>query len=78
MIARFVTLLPQPDSPTSPSVSPRATSKSIPLTAKTAPSWVRKRTTSLRTERSGSGTPPGEALVRSAVAEPAPVWVVIA
>ncbi len=35
MIARPVVLLPQPLSPTSPSVSPRSTSKLIPVTALT-------------------------------------------
>ena len=35
MIARPVVLLPQPDSPTRPSVSPRRTSKLIPDTALT-------------------------------------------
>ena len=45
MIARFVTLLPQPDSPTSPSRSPSSSSKLIPLTAWTVPSWVRNWTT---------------------------------
>src|ERR1041384_4080104 len=35
-----VTLLPQPDSPTMPSVSPAATSNEMPLTAWTVPRWV--------------------------------------
>ena len=35
MIARPVVLLPQPDSPTSPNVSPRTTSKLMPDTALT-------------------------------------------
>src|SRR5713226_334235 len=38
-IARPVVDLPQPDSPTRPSVSPRSTKKSIPSTARTAPTW---------------------------------------
>ena len=36
-IARRVTLLPEPDSPTRPSTSPGATSRSTPSTARTAP-----------------------------------------
>src|SRR3954470_7075793 len=39
---RAVVDLPQPDSPTSPSVSPRMTSKDTPSTALTAPTWRRK------------------------------------
>ncbi len=35
MIARPVVVLPQPDSPTMPSVSPRSTSRLIPVTALT-------------------------------------------
>src|SRR5439155_4120037 len=38
-IARPVVDLPQPDSPTRPSVSPFSTKKSIPSTARTAPTW---------------------------------------
>jgi hypothetical protein len=40
MIERLVTLLPQPDSPTSPMISPRSTWKSMPSTARTIPSRV--------------------------------------
>ena len=39
MIARPVVLLPQPDSPTSPSVSPRSISNVTPSTAWTSPTW---------------------------------------
>ena len=39
VISRPVVVLPQPDSPTSDSVSPRSTSKSRPSTARTAPTW---------------------------------------
>ena len=39
VISRPVVVLPQPDSPTSDSVSPRSTSKSSPSTARTAPTW---------------------------------------
>src|SRR5205823_1140976 len=52
--ASDVTLLPQPDSPTMPSVSPAAMSKEMPLTAWTVPRCVQKRTRRLSTERSGS------------------------
>jgi hypothetical protein len=38
-IASAVTLLPEPDSPTIPSVSPGAMSKEMPLTAWTVP-WA--------------------------------------
>ena len=37
-----VTLLPQPDSPTSPTVWPRPTVKSMPSTARNRPRSVRK------------------------------------
>ena len=40
MIERLVTLLPQPDSPTRPMISPRSTWKSMPSTARTTPSRV--------------------------------------
>ncbi len=40
MIDRLVTLLPQPDSPTRPMISPRSTWKSMPSTARTTPSRV--------------------------------------
>jgi len=42
MIVRQVTLLPQPDSPTIPSVLPFSTEKLTPSTALTIPSSVRK------------------------------------
>ena len=38
---------PDPDSPTSPKVSPAAIAKSTPSTARTSPSW--RRSTALRT-----------------------------
>ncbi len=40
MIERLVTLLPHPDSPTRPMISPRSTWKSMPSTARTTPSRV--------------------------------------
>ena len=40
---RPVVVLPQPDSPTSPSVSPRRSSKLTPSTACTRPTWPPKR-----------------------------------
>src|SRR4051812_15124737 len=52
MIESAVTLLPQPDSPTMPSVRPRATLKSTPSTARTSPcspaNEVRSPRTSMR------------------------------
>ena len=40
-MARPVVLLPQPDSPTRPKVSPRRTSNDTPSTAFTLPTWRR-------------------------------------
>ena len=42
MIARFETLFPEPDSPTTPSVSPRESVNVTSLTACTTPSEVGK------------------------------------
>src|SRR5712691_6811790 len=53
-IAREVTLFPQPDSPTIPSVSPGSMSKVMPLTACTVPRRVQKRTCRSSTERSAA------------------------
>jgi hypothetical protein len=52
MIARLVTLLPDPDSPTTPRVSPRRRVNERFETAWTTPSRVLKRTVRLRTSRS--------------------------
>jgi len=43
-IASDVTLLPDPDSPTIPSVRPRSTANDTPSTALTTPSSVSNRT----------------------------------
>jgi hypothetical protein len=51
MIVRHVTLLPQPDSPTIPSVFPFSTAKLTPSTALTMPSSVRKYVFSSLTSR---------------------------
>src|SRR5512133_3549398 len=51
-----LTLLPEPDSPTIPSVSPGKRSYEMPSTACTTPSSVVNSTTRSRIERSGSGT----------------------
>ena len=48
-----VTLLPEPDSPTMPSTSPRLTVNETPSTACTVPSWVRNETFRSRTSSSG-------------------------
>src|SRR3954471_2584546 len=61
-MVRLVTDFPEPDSPTIPSVLPRATSKESPSTARTMPSSVLKLTCRSRTESSGpasagDGTP---------------------
>ena len=50
-----VTDLPQPDSPTSASVSPAASARSTPRTAGTAPASVAKATRRSRTSSSGAG-----------------------
>ena len=47
MISMMVVVLPQPDSPTSPSVSPRLMSSETPSTARTLPT-VRRNTAPLR------------------------------
>ncbi len=65
MIARLVTLLPQPDSPTRPRRSPRASWNEMPLTAWIVPSWVRNWTTRSLTSSRTSGAP-GRAAVGSA------------
>src|SRR5690242_13725422 len=51
---RAVTLLPQPDSPTIPSVRPANRSKDVPSTARTTPSSAKKCVCRSRTERIGS------------------------
>src|SRR3954471_1898519 len=53
MIESAVTLLPQPDSPTMPSVSPGETSNDTPSTARVTPSSVKKKVARSRTESSG-------------------------
>src|SRR5215470_4979943 len=50
----IVTLLPEPDSPTMPRVSPSETLKETPSTARTTPSSVRKLTLRSLTSSSGS------------------------
>src|SRR3954468_20802941 len=54
MIDRFVTDFPEPDSPTIPSVSPRATSKLTPSTARTVLSSSEKYVRSSFTDRRGA------------------------
>src|SRR5256884_7018804 len=56
MTLRAVTDLPQPDSPTMPSVSPGVRSKETPSTAFTVPSLVEKTVCRSRTSRSGCVT----------------------
>src|SRR6266545_3009146 len=71
-----VTVLPQPDSPTTPSVRPRASEYVKPSTARTVPSsstkWTRRSRTSSKTsslDRVWSGA--GEAMTTL----PAAVWI---
>src|SRR5438552_6469772 len=56
MIVRHVTLLPEPDSPTIPSVCPFSTSNETPSTALTIPSSVRKDVCRSLTSRSDKGS----------------------
>src|SRR5215217_1274077 len=65
MIDSAVTLLPQPDSPTIPSVSPAPTSNDTPSTARVVPSSVKKEVARSRTARRG---------VMRAAPNPSPEW----
>src|SRR5262245_7479863 len=56
MTVSIETVLPEPDSPTMPSTSPRAIEKESPSTARTRPFSVRKETWRSRTSSSGSDT----------------------
>ena len=67
MIAREVTLLPQPDSPTTPTVSWAWTSKVTPRTAWTRPDEDENSTSRSRTERRGASL-----AVRPATDRPSP------
>src|SRR5881396_2333238 len=58
MMLSAVTLFPEPDSPTIPSVSPRLMWKSIPSTARTTPSSVKKYVFSPLTSSSRSAMAP--------------------
>src|SRR3546814_6964668 len=51
MIERKICVLPEPDSPATPRVSPAAMRKETSFTACTSPSWVAKRVSSLPTSR---------------------------
>ena len=55
MIVRQVTLLPEPDSPTMPSVWPFSTENVTPSTALTTPSSVRKDVLRSLTSRRATG-----------------------
>ncbi len=68
-IDRHVTLLPEPDSPTSPSVSPARISNETPLAARTTPCEVANIVTRSRTLSRGSSPPSGST---AAAVEP---WV---
>src|SRR6516165_3764700 len=54
MMESAVTLLPQPDSPTSPTVSPSSIPKLTPLTARISPSLVKNDVRSPFTRKSGT------------------------
>src|SRR3954467_13535959 len=55
----IATVLPEPDSPTMPSTSPRAIENDTPSTARTSPLSVLKETLRSRTSSSGSGSGSG-------------------
>src|SRR5262249_59753670 len=57
MIARSVTLLPEPDSPSSASTLPASSENVTPFTARTTPSRVLNATLRSRTIRSDTGYP---------------------
>ncbi len=59
MIAWAVTDLPEPDSPSTASVSPARTEYSTPLTALATPSRVRNSTCRSRTSSRGASSGPG-------------------
>src|SRR5579859_2402667 len=69
MIESAVTLLPQPDSPTSPTVSPSAMSKLTPLTARTSPSLVKNEVCKSLTRNSGASIRlwPGRSTTRASL-----------
>src|SRR5450755_1639993 len=59
---RAVTLLPQPDSPTRPSVPPSSSRHETPSTARTVPARVSKSTRRASTSRSGAAAAMGSEL----------------
>ena len=61
MIDMKIWLLPEPDSPTTPSVSPARTSKLTPFTALTSPSRVENRVSRLLTSNTFTGGAPAAA-----------------
>src|SRR5919205_274803 len=73
--ASAVTLFPQPDSPTMPSVSPGPISKEIPFTACTVPppvqKWTRRSSTLKRASSGTAEDAPAEEPERLPLAEPA-------
>jgi hypothetical protein len=66
MIESAVTDLPQPDSPTMPSVFPGSTVKLTPSTARTIPSRVKKCVWRLSTSRSATTSPSSSGRARRA------------
>src|SRR5438093_10491479 len=63
MTVMKIWLLPEPDSPTTPTVSPSPTLKLTPFTASTIPSGVEKRTSSRSTSRMDSPVRTGLAVL---------------
>src|SRR5256712_10819364 len=75
MMLGAVTLLPEPDSPTMPSVSPRLMWKSIPSTARTTPSSVKKYVFSPLTSSSRSAMTPPLARYHNWLASDGGAWI---
>src|SRR6185503_18815950 len=73
MMLSAVTLLPQPDSPTIPSVRPRSSLKSTPSTARTSPASVSKTVRSpLTSRRAARSDMPGDLVLDGLALEDAP------
>src|SRR5213592_3183153 len=75
MMLSAVTLFPEPDSPTMPSVSPRLMWKSIPSTARTTPSSVKKYVFSPLTSSSRSAMTPPLARYHNWLASDGGAWI---
>src|SRR3954462_10714590 len=70
MTASMVTLLPEPDSPTTPKSSPLSTVRSMPSTARNGPRWVWNSTERLRISSNAMAPPSALQLRVERVAQP--------